>query len=186
MKNIILIFNVIIFFSCNGNIKKDYFEVIKGKRTLFEKNNDKTYYKISLKGNNDLLLYPINVSNYSEEEKLQMIKELLAFKDDFRICNNPVTNYNPSLSQIYRGGKKDYSIQLEALFLINQIFFDNPFNYSPMPILINNKTKVEETIKGKTIEEAYKEYEKWFYKIEKTGIKNALENKMYPLSESGT
>jgi hypothetical protein len=167
-------------------VKKDYFEVIEGQRTLFEKDNNgnKVYYKISLKGNKDLLLYPINVSDYSEKEKLQMIKELLSFKDDYRICSNPVTNYNSKLSQIYRGKSKDYSIQLEALFLINQIFFNNPFNYSPMPVLVDRETKKEETIKGQVIEEAYRNYKKWFKNVSEIGFEKAKKEKIYPLTDS--
>jgi hypothetical protein len=186
MKSTILIFNIIIFFSCNSGIKKGYFEIIEGQRTLFQKDNEsnKIYYKISLKGNRDLLLYPINVSAYSEKDKLQMIEELLSFKDDYRICSNPVTNYNSKLSQIYKGKNKDYSIQLEALFLINQIFFNNPFNYSPIPLLIDSKTKNEETIKGQIIEEAYQNYKKWFQDVSEIGFEKAKKEKIYPLSNS--
>ncbi|MCK5677004.1 MAG: hypothetical protein KAH72_00820 [Flavobacteriaceae bacterium] len=185
MKTIILIFNVVIFFSCNA-IDKHYFEVIEGQRSLFQKDNDSTkiYHRISLKGNQDLLLYPINIKAYSQEEKLQMIKELLTFKGDNRICSNPITNYKPELSQIYKGESENYSIQLEALFLINQIFFENPFNYSPMPVLIDDKTKKEETIKGDIIEMAYLNYEKWLKKVEEMGIEKALKNKIYPLNNS--
>ncbi|MGY6648893.1 hypothetical protein [Wenyingzhuangia sp. IMCC45574] len=186
MKSIILFFNIIALFSCNNGVKKDYFEVIEGQRILFQTVNDNNqiYYKISQKGNQELLLYPINTSTYSDEEKLQMIEELLSFKDDYRICSNAISNYNPKLSKIYRGKAKDYSIQLEALFLINQIFFDTPFNYSPIPVLIDRETKKEETIKGQIIEKAYQNYEKWFENIRKIGFDKARKEKVYPLSKS--
>ncbi len=42
-----------------------------------------------------------------------------------------------------------------TLVLINQVFFDSPFSYSPIPVLIDVETKKEETMKGEIIEEAY-------------------------------
>ncbi len=185
MKNIISIFSIIIIFSCNSQ-ENNYFEVIQKDRYITQENSTQTnvYYGINFKGKNKLLVYPLSTLDYNEEEKLKMIKELLKFEGDNRKCNIPVSNYNSKLSQIHMGSNKDYSVQLEALFLINQIFFDEPFVYSPIPILINNKTNKEQVIEGEIIEKAYKEYEKWLYKVEGIGFESAFKKEIYPLKGS--
>jgi len=187
MKNIILIFSIVITISSCCTKRKVinnrvFFEVVKAKNILL--NNNMVYYKINFESNTNSLFYPLNVSSYNKKEKLKMIKELLAFKNDKRVCAYPVANYNPLLSTVYSGGNTKYSIQLEALFLINQIILIKPFNYSPMPVLIDNKTKKEGAIKGEIIDEAYKGYEKWLKEVEVKGLGYLLENRIYPLNDS--
>jgi hypothetical protein len=183
MKNIMLIFILVILISCDRNDEK-YFEIIEQERSTSVSIDDK-YYKIRLVGSaNELPEYPIYVSEYDEEEKIEMINELLKLKNDERLCVLGVSNYSPIVSQLYLKNERDYSLQLEALFLINQIFFDKPFEYSPIPILINGDNK-EETINGETIEKAYQSYIEWFNEIKVKGIEYALKNKNYPLKGSG-
>lgn len=182
MKHMFLVFSIIICFSCN-NVNKTFFKVIEEQRDVPAKEVEK-YYRITLESAHIPINYPIDVSRYSEKEKLQMINELLKFKDNDKICVFNISNYSAKVSQIYIKSKRDYSLQLEALFLINQVFFDKPFDYSPIPILIDNKTGEEQTVKGEIIEEAYEKYEKWYNKIKKIGIKESLNRKVYPLDES--
>jgi len=185
MKNIILIFSMTIFFSCNSQEKK-YFEIIEEQVSLprKESNHNKIYYKINLKNNQSVSIYPIDVSSNNENEKIQMIEELLDLKADNRICVNPVSNYNPMLSQVYTGKLKEYSIKVEALFIINQIFFDKPFNYSPMPILSEKNGSNQESIQGDLIKEAYHSYIEWIKLVKDIGFSKAKTDKIYPLKDS--
>ncbi len=180
MKHSILIFSLFIIFSCVTNSQKKYFNSVQSKNILND--DDNLYYQIKLKKNSELT-YPFSFSNYSEKEKIEMISELLIYKGDERICIYPISNYNSKLSQFYKGNKKTYSLQLKALFLINQIYFNEPFNYSPYPILSNIDYKYEETVKGELIDKAYDEYEKWFKRLEKKGIEKSLNEKDYPLED---
>jgi len=180
MKHSILIVSLFIIFSCVTNSQKKYFNSVQSKNIL--NNDDNLYYQIKLKKNSELT-YPFSFSNYSEKEKIEMISELLSYEGDERICIYPISNYNSKLSQFYKGNKKKYSLQLEALFIINQIFFEPPFDYSPYPILSNIDYKNEETIKGELIYKAYNEYKKWFNRLKKNGIKKSLEIKDYPLND---
>ena len=83
MKSIILIFNVIILFSCN-NHEKNYFEVMKKDRFITQEKNPvkEVYYGINLTGKNNSLTYPLDFSNYSGKEKIIMIKEVLRVEGD--------------------------------------------------------------------------------------------------------
>lgn len=185
MRITLLLFSLIILFSCKPETK-EYFEVKKIESSILrnESKSNHPYFGLQLKGSNNLT-YPIDVSNFSEEQKLQMIAELLNFKDDKRLCIYPVSNYNPKLSQIYNGTEKDYSLQVEALFLINQIFFEKPFYYSPMPVLVNSENSIEEAINGKNISDAYLAYESWYQDVKKSGFERAKKDKNYPLSKIG-
>jgi hypothetical protein len=79
------------------------------------------------------------------------------------------------------GRLKDYSIQLEALFLINQFYFDKPFYYSPYPLLKSTKSNKEESIDGEIIEMAYVAYKQWFEKVKEIGFKEAKRQNIEPL-----
>ena len=80
----------------------------------------------------------------------------------------PISNHNPLSSQIYMGNLKRYSLQLEALFLINQIYLDDPFKYSAYPLLKDNEGNME-SVEGKLIEQAYEYYRDWFEKVKSVG-----------------
>lgn len=115
-----------------------------------------------------------------EKEKIALIEELLSFKGDERLCGIRKTCYNISAFQLDTGTEKHYSIQVQALFLINQIYLETPFNYSAYPVLKNRKWG-KSAIKGPLIDAAFKSYEKWFRKIKRIGIVKARAKEVMPL-----
>jgi len=113
---------------------------------------------------------PVNGYDYSSLEpsiRIEMIQELLDLENDKRICQKNVMNFSPA-SSIYTG-PKEYSIQVEALFLINQLYFSKPFSFSPVPALIDDSDNIE-TVEGELISKAYEVYKKWFNGIQSDSI----------------
>ncbi len=166
------------------------FKVIKTERNYFIgsdscQNENIEYYRITLSNDSFYLspTYPLPLSSF-HIDTIKAIKELLALKGDQRICAIPVNNYNPMRSQIYLGSHKNYSIQVEALFIINQLVFNDKFKYSSYPILVNKESHAEETISGKTISEAFKAYSRWYEMLKKMGISNIVSKRIMPLDGS--
>jgi hypothetical protein len=158
------------------------FEYFYGESLVQVKNHS---FKIQLNGQRDINIhYPLVVDSgkLTERDTIAMIGELLRFKGDSRVCVFPVMCYEPSWSQIFMGETKQYSLQVEALFIINQLYFKHPFKYSPFPALLNTGTETVSTIKGKDIKEAYRQYTIWFKQIEKIGLNKAREQHLVPLN----
>lgn len=137
-----LIVWVIFSFACGANSKqkKSYFEKIQFDCDYINSGKDRYYRIIQNKDSKertfaDICLYQFDFSLSTEKEKLAMIKELLLFKGDTDNCSIMVKGYNIQSSQIIPDYFKTYSIQVEALFIINHIIFGNPYNYSPYPVL---------------------------------------------------
>jgi hypothetical protein len=130
--------------------------------------------------------YPIRMGTdkYSEKDTIAMINELLKMEGDKRPCVLPVICYNDARSQIFMGETKQYSLQVEALFIINQLYFSHPFNYSPFPALFDKKDESILTMDEKGIAEAYAQYRQWFSQIKAIGLSAAREGKLYPLKGS--
>ncbi len=79
------------------------------------------------------------------------------------------------------------STQVEALFIINLLFFckkQNPLFYSPNPIIGHKLLKKTESEKGFIIKMAYLKYNIWYRKIKIIGIENAIRYKIYPFNNS--
>ena len=157
------------------------------KRRNLHKNNtdDNSFYKIVFNGDTS----DIAISNYSKMieniknsgiDRALLINELLKFKSDKRICCVPIRNYNPALSQTFNEKIKHYSIQIEALFIINQLYFEKPYNYSPYPVLYNPLFKKIIAVKGLAIRKMFTRYEEWFEEIKKTGFEEALSKHKEP------
>ncbi len=118
-----------------------------------------------------------------EVKKLKMIAELLTYKGDTSLCCLPAnTTYNPAWNQSPITNSKYYSIQLESLFIINMIYYDDAFNRHPIPGLLNSDTHVSYTIAGAGLDEAYNEYNKWFNQLKTIGFKKMREKDMDPLT----
>jgi hypothetical protein len=118
-------------------------------------------------------------------DTIKAIGELLALEGDTRMCALRIKCYNPVKSQIYMGDSKNYSIQVEALFIINQLILDHPFFYASHPILISRGSNAEATMSGRLIQEAYKAYRNWYKVVKKKGIKEVRETKIMPLDGTG-
>ena len=148
------------------------------------KNSIRKYFKLKFKDDSSNLgniAYPIVIKSEERIDTINLIGDLLSFEGDTCICVLPIRCYNPKLSQVYMGNLKDYSIQVEALFLINQLYFDKPFYYSPYPILKNKESNKEESIDGELIKMAYKAYKQWFEKVKAVGFKEAKRQNIDPL-----
>lgn len=154
----------------------------------FINNQQKKYYKlIRVENNNELLhcSYLLELNNYKiidGETKLKMIENLLRYEGDSTSCSLRIKCYEPKISQLFYSSDSTYSIQMEALFIINQLFFDQPFIYSPYPILKDVSSGNLSTTNNEIIHNAYKEYRQWFDKIKEIGISNAQKQKLEPLN----
>ncbi len=162
----------------------------------------------------------ISYYSYPDAVKIEMIAELLSFEGDTTPCAKPFclheSSHFSSLSSFIPRAtlseKPSYPIQVEALFLINQIYFEKPFEYSSTTALVNsqellnsllskypniakmNKEELHSIENGiaevesaclntKTgIHLAFQLYKAWFQKIKAAGKLNKLNIK--PLNDS--
>lgn len=83
-----------------------------------------------------------------------------------------------------KGDKDQYSIQVEALFIINQLYFKKPFFYFPYPIIKSIVSKEEESVKGEIIMQAYKAYKQWFEKVKELGLTEARRRLLLPFDNT--
>jgi hypothetical protein len=170
--------------SCKGQ-DSTYFEVQKVSCNVL--GYESTGVKIVLKN------APTTVCSYdttlfksrSEKEIFQMVDELLSYQGDTTLCALKVNNYNPLRSQIYMGANKRYTLQLEALFIINQLCMSKPFNYSSYPLLYDkrNKSYIHGTEKD-AMSNIYEKYKAWFDEVKNIGLKEARKRKLDPLENS--
>jgi hypothetical protein len=143
-------------------------------------------FKIRFRGDNsdvNWMSYPIICPKGLVIDTLAVLRELLALEGDSRICVLPTILWNPLVSRAYSGAGTQYSIQVEALYIINQFFFEQPFAYSPIPALRFRDGEIE-SIAGPVVEEAFKSYKKWFSQLELIGVSEAKRRKLEPLSGS--
>jgi len=125
-------------------------------------------------------------NDFTDKEKIEIIENLLRLKGDQRILSRPVIGYNSEISQLYTGNEQKISIQVEALFLINQIYLKEDFkNYSPYPVIIDLKNNETQTLNGEIIDRAYMSYMNWFQEVKRMGLKESKEKKVFPLDNSG-
>lgn len=123
-----------------------------------------------------------NINELTTEKRLSIIEELLGFKNDSRENCNGINIGQHSQSYKYLGEIKSFSIQVEALYIINYFIFGD-FNYSPYPILKDKKGNLTAT-DGEIVNQAYKCYQKWVLKAKKEGLDNLLDKGKYPLKNS--
>jgi hypothetical protein len=155
-----------------------------------------TVYKISLLGNDDSMLrskeYPIfwNKSvHFPNIDTTKILEELLKFEGDERICSVKIITYSGYLCNphLYLKSEKKYSLQVEALFIINQLLFNEScvFSYVSNPVLKERASKKYESIKGEIINRTYQAYKEWFKKAKIEGYSTLLQNHIYPLRDTG-
>jgi hypothetical protein len=181
---------IVLLFLCNvfeAN-SQSVFKVVESSRSFpgkGEVNKDvaRKYFKIEALEGSTSIFYPISFPN-GKFDTLQAIEQLLLLEGDERLCSLPIQSYNPLRSQIYLGACKDYSIQVEALFIINQLVLKKPFNYSSYPILVDKTSKEEASVGGSVVRKAFIAYKDWYYKIHKLGIGKIEENEIMPLDDS--
>jgi hypothetical protein len=147
------------------------------------------YYKIEfVKGKNPIVpcSYFFDFKNYNETEKIGMIQELLKYENDTSLCSVKINCYNPKRSQMVPKGIEYYSIQVEALFIINHIILPNPYSYSAFPILRDRNGDNIETIKGGVIKKAFSFYKKWLERVKKEGLAKTINKKILPLNDENS
>jgi hypothetical protein len=185
-------FLVIIFIAnasivdCQNFVKKEFSSNERRIITLeddIETDSNRSYYKIKfINDSSDFgsMHYPVSYFIHNEQDTLGLIQELLLFEGDTDLCVLPIRCYNPYVSQVYYGKENNYSIQVEALFIINQFYFKKPFFYSPYPIIMSTSNNCTESIKGENIELAYEAYKNWFNKLKEIGIERARIQNLRP------
>jgi hypothetical protein len=141
-----------------------------------------TYYRIHLSGDTSEanLPYPFDFGA-QPIDTIRAIAELLSFENDDRRCALPITDYDRGRQPYYTDRDTHYSIQVEALYLINQLVYPSPFTYAPYPVLFDDLNKRELATSGLVISQAFYAYGKWFKKLKKIGIAEIREKKIMPL-----
>lgn len=165
-------FLAIMFFGCNSPQEPQEF-IIKNNMIILK----------SLVNSNKIGQFDFykKIQESSDEEKLIMIKELIHFERDTSLSKPFISCYNKNLSQLYQGNVKGTTIEIEALFMINQIYFKNPFYFSPYPIIVDNSGK-EVNNSASEMKNVFQEYKSWLNKVEKMGIVEAQKKNIVPLS----
>ena len=126
---------------------------------------------------------------------INVISDLLSFEGDTDLCFIPVGRHAfyyekerkkgdgsvIGCNSLYSGNFQNYSIQVEALFMINWLYFQAPCIYSEFPVLTHSETGEAETIDGKIVKMAYQSYKQWFEKVKEIGTEEAKKQKLHPL-----
>ena len=141
-----------------------------------------TYYRIHLASDDSDANppYPFHFSDHPIDT-LRAIAALLSFENDDRRCALPITDYDKTKPPYYTGRDTHYSIQVEALYLINQLVYPDPFTYAPYPALFDDLNKRELATSGLVISQAFYAYGKWFKKVKKIGLAEIRAKKIMPL-----
>jgi hypothetical protein len=152
----------------------------------------RSYYLLVDSGNLTPNFYCYNpkYAFIADSIKIKMIKELLSFDHDYDKCARKVEaavhNINPLSSTIpITPAFKPliYPIRVEALSIINKLYFEEQFEYSDIPALINKKNGSESLVNDvATVDMAYDMYKSWFKKVELLGISNARKFGLKPLN----
>ncbi len=180
MKAILLMMGALFVFGCGSHMeekilveRESFFGVtlaISEKADSLDYNEKYSFFK--------------DVKQLDSKKKEQLIKELLLYKNDSTRIAGTVVSYNKNLSQFYLGSLSSVKVQIDALFKINQVYFDNPFYYSPFAILIDTLTKKEINSDQNAIAEVYSYYEAFFKRVRRQGFQNMKSNGLVPLTGS--
>jgi hypothetical protein len=182
-----LIILSILFYQNNSEgqiFKVETVDIIDGWMTSVVTNGTPPFYKIKLKSDDSelgMIVYPpFSEKDFTNSDIEKMIAELLTFKGDTRKCFMKIScTEDITVPETI----SHYSLQLEALYMINSLFFKDYTTYSPCPILVNEKESFAATDEA-IIAEAYAAYEKWFVEIKEIGIGNARAKSINPLEGS--
>lgn len=122
------------------------------------------------------------VTLLADTVKIRLIRKLLEFTSDTTMSNNQIYNLSGRYEMVKREPEsKLYSLQIEALILINYIAFSSKsFYYSPFPLLYNKKTETEICCNGKELILVIKIYKEWFRRLERNGFIDYC----YPLADN--
>lgn len=143
------------------------------KIKIFTWKKDFTNNNVNIKTLNSYEIFGINLSSF--QSKISIIEELLKFKSNSNsVCFKTFT-YHSNFDTV---NSKFYTLQIDALYLINVLCFDYySINYSPCPVLYDTTTNEEINNNQSKLKEVFKIYEEWFEK-NKT---NKFTNFSFPL-----
>lgn len=74
-----------------------------------------------------------------------------------------------------------YTLEIEALFIINQLYFRDPISYTPIPRLC-----VPDSFRGNYadfVEKAYKEYANFYNTLEEHGLEKCRQLGIEPMNK---
>lgn len=153
-------------------------KVSKGKKAhlaIGVKTGDRTEWYFA-----DCFFKPVTL--LADTVKIRLIKRLLEFTSDTTMSDNPIYNLSGRYEIVKREPEsKQYSLQINALILINYIAFSsNGFYYSPYPLLYNKKTETEICCNGKELILVIEIYNEWFRHLERNGFIDYC----YPLADN--
>jgi hypothetical protein len=116
------------------------------------------------------------------DSKIEMIEELLSYSGDTSFSSMLMICRDLRVSTSI-DSKTRYQIQVEALYLINYIYFNN-WDRSPFPILISKHGGKDSYNSPEVVKQAYIAYSNWFSKVRKIGISESLIKGIMPLDDS--
>ena len=110
-------------------------------------------------------------AGYSNNEKMEIISELLSYEGDTAICSKRVCRYG------YTDDKRpktiSYNIKIDALYLLTTLFVGGYASYyCPYPVLIDTATDKEINDTSEQVAEVYSIYRKWYKENLKSGFKD--------------
>lgn len=109
--------------------------------------------------------------HYSEEEQIDILSELLSFRDDTDMAGIKVYRYKES--DIPEPKTEDYTIQTDALYLFtNLVMGGYTPNYCPFPVLIDTESGEEINNDQDKIKEVFDIYTEWLRGYKKNGTKD--------------
>jgi hypothetical protein len=122
------------------------------------------------------------IISMNDDVKIEMIEELLSYSGDTSLSSMPMICRDLRVSTTV-DSKTRYQIQVEALYLINYIYFNN-WDRSPFPILIHKHGGKDSYNSPEVVKQAYIAYTNWFSKVRKIGISESLIKGIMPLDNS--
>lgn len=189
MKYSLIVLVCILNLSCGGQPQENmnkYF-IKENIDCDFHNSESNKYYKLVFSNEKNSVIrcsYFFDFSNYSESQKIEIIEELLSYEGDTSLCSVKPKCYDPKRSQTVPSKVEVYSIQVEALFIINNIILSDPYSYSAFPILRNKEGTMIEAVSGSLVNKAYSFYREWLEQVKKNGLNNITVKKILPLGNN--
>lgn len=124
-------------------------------------------------------------SSMSPKTRIEIAEALLTLDGDLSVCALLALEYSPIKSRLfYSLSKRTYSIQLEALFIVNMLCIEDHLMYSSYPLLQNHETK--EFLFGfeEEMSDVFAHYRNWLAKVKTLGLESINKKKIYPLDDS--
>jgi hypothetical protein len=191
VKYSLIIFLLLCTLNCNCQIQNSFPKYFKKDKIDcdFVNSKNSSYFKIEFIKTGKPIVpcsYFFDFKDYKEGEKIRMIEELLTYEGDTNLCAIKVNCYNPKRSQTVPKSIKLYSIQVEALFIINHIIFADPYSYSSYPMIRDKGGQIVETINGGLIKKAFILYKNWLLKVKKSGLTKTIRKKILPFDDTSS